>query len=94
MTYSIAERFRFYPACYSAMAYSAIASTSEPLSERVRDIYINPLLGITLSLSRARASREHPECRYLQISTNGYRHPQKAMPRHIWRQYRQKAEKI
>ena len=43
MTYPIVERFRFYPA-------------SELFSERVRGIYINPLLGISIySLLRAPA---------------------------------------
>ena len=70
MTYSIVEGFGFYPACYSA-----IASTSELSSERVKSIYINPLLGISIySLLRARrASLLHPWCKNLQ---NIYKYPQ------------------
>ena len=75
MTYSIAERFRFYPACYSATAYSAIASTSEPISERVIGIGINTLLSINVySLSRARARVcSTPGVDVYKLSTNVYR---------------------
>ena len=92
MTYAIAERF--YPACYSA-----IASTSELSSERVRGIYINPLLSLIRVFTLfTRACGVDPECKNLQIPTRLvgflgwditriYKHLQKVTPR-------QKAEKI
>ena len=79
MTSPIAERL--YPACYSATAYSAIASTSELSSERVKGIYISPLLGINVySLSRARAracsTPGVSSYNFLQMSTSLYKYLQ------------------
>ena len=63
MTFAIAERL--YPACYSA-----IASTSELSGERVRGIYINPLLSlIRVFTLLTRARGVDPECKNLQIPT-------------------------
>ena len=80
MTYSIVEGFGFYPACYSA-----IASTSELSGERVRGIYINPLLGISIySLLRARAraccTPGVSSYNFLQTYTGLYKHLQTYTP--------------
>jgi len=74
--YAIAERFRFYPA-------------SELSSERVRGIYINPLLGIGNNIlyrgvcKKCLANRGGglvSSYNFLQTYTGLYKHPQGYTP--------------